>query len=288
MRLGQLTLHREGKQVGSIPCEDIGTVVVDQPQTTYTHAVLRDIVENGGSLIVCGHDHQPAGVLLPLATHNQLVQRITEQIVATEPRKKRIWQQLVQAKIRAAASVLDPSTTAARLRALVSQVRSGDTTNVEARAAKIFWNNWLPDDFEFRRDHDGDECNGLLNYGYAIVRALLARAIIAAGYSGAIGIHHHHRSNPFCLADDLIEPLRPIVDSVVRELYLNGCTEVDRESKKSLLGLLTITVEFDGQTGPLNVVVSRYVNQFGACLRGERTKLDSPRLPNSAKPRKMC
>ena len=277
MRLGQLTLSREGEVIGSVPCEDVGAVVVDHPQTTYTHAVLRDIVNHGGSLIVCGEEHQPVGVLMPMTRHCQLVERMRDQIEASLPRQKRIWQQLIRAKITASAQVIGVSSVSKQLLALVPHVRSGDTTNVEARAAKLFWRHWLPADCKFQRDQDGDEFNGLLNYGYAVMRALLARAIVSAGFSPAIGIHHHHRGNPFCLADDLIEPLRPIVDGCVRGLHGNGHDSVNRETKSSLLGLLTCTTEFDGETGPLNVTVHRYVNRFGACLRGEQRTMDYPK-----------
>ncbi len=281
MRLGQLTLTRDGQSVGSVPCEDLGTVVVDHPRTTYTHAVLREIVNHGGTLIVCGEDHQPAGVLVPMATHCQIVQRMRDQIEASLPRQKRIWQQLIRAKIKASASVLETTGStkliAKQLRAMVSTVRSGDVTNVEARAAKLFWRHWLPPEISFRRDQDGSEFNGLLNYGYAIIRALLARAIVSAGYSPAIGIHHHHRSNPFCLADDLIEPLRPLVDGCVRHLHRQGYDDITQETKEALLGLLTCTTEFDGEAGPLNVVVHRYVTRFGDCLRGEMIDMDYPK-----------
>ena len=276
MRQGQLTLTRDGNPIASVPCEDLGTVIVDQPQTTYTHAVLRDLASGGGSLVVCGHDHLPVGLLIPFGNHCQVVQRINEQVDATAPTKKRIWQQLIRAKIKASATVLDPSPVASRLRALVSHVRSGDPTNVEARAAKLFWANWLPADCEFRRDQDGDEFNGLLNYGYAIVRALLARAIVSAGYLPAIGVHHHHRSNAFCLADDLMEPLRPFVDTIVRDLHQHGLGEVNRKTKQQLLELLTMTVRLGETSGPLNVVIHRYVSSFGDCLRGESKTLQVP------------
>lgn len=277
MRLGQLILTRDQQIVGSVPCEDLGTVVVDHPRTTYTHAVLREIVQHGGTLVICGEDHQPAGVLVPIAKHCQLVERMQDQIEAPLPRKKRIWQQLIRAKIDASANVLENHRGATQLRALVSQVRSGDTTNVEARAAKLFWRHWLPADVSFRRDQDGEEFNGLLNYGYAIIRAMMARAIVSAGYSPAIGIHHHHRGNPFCLADDLIEPLRPIVDGCVRRLHHQGHYEITQKTKAELLGLLTCTVSFGDETGPLNVVVHRYVTRFGNCLRGETAEMDYPK-----------
>lgn len=278
MRQRQLTLTRDGVPVASVPCEDLGTLIVDHPQTTYTHAVLRDLATEGASLIVCGEDHLPVGVLLPFSRHCQLVQRIHEQIEATTARKKRIWQQLVRGKISASADVLAPTPGSQHLRALVSQVRSGDPANVEARAAKYFWANWLPNTDRFRREQDGDGINALLNYGYAIVRAILARAIVSAGYCPALGIHHHHRSNPFCLADDLIEPLRPIVDLTVRSLCECGILAIDRQSKEKLLKIMTYTVRCDDTIGPLNVVVHRYVSSFGECLRGESKRLSIPLL----------
>lgn len=155
------------------------------------------------------------------------------------------------------------------------QVRSGDPTNLEAQAARVYWSAWLPEEV-FRRDADADGLNSLLNYGYAVVRAALARAIVAAGMLPSLGLKHSNRSNAFCLADDLIEPLRPLVDDRGRELYRQGFTELTSEAKAGLLKLLADDVQFGEETGPLMVNLHRFVASLGKCYRGEARRLCIP------------
>ncbi|MBU4270677.1 MAG: type II CRISPR-associated endonuclease Cas1 [Planctomycetes bacterium] len=283
-------------------------LVVDQPQSTYTHAALAALVRSGAVLVVCGRDHLPAGVLLPLADHCQVVWRVAEQVAISKPLRKRLWKQLVRAKIRAQAQNL-PATRPARkkLLELARQVRSGDPTNVEAQAAKVYWRHWLPD-VPFRRDTDGKGLNSLLNYGYAILRAAVARALVAAGLLPAIGLFHSNRSNAFCLADDLIEPLRPLVDRRVRELREGDCPnflgaaeerptgrpgcrengtvpfvpELNPETKRGLLKLLADPVRMGHQRGPLMVNLHRMVASLVRCYQGESDRLEIPRACTSA------
>jgi CRISPR-associated protein Cas1 len=277
VRLNQLQIRRGEETVGSIPCEDIGVVVVDHPQTTYSHGALASLSEAGAAVVVCGRDHLPTAVLLPLADHSQVVWRLHDQLNASQPIRKQIWKQLVQAKIRAQALLLEKDAPArSKLLELARSVRSGDPANVEAQAARIYWTNWLPEEI-FRRDQDGDGLNALLNYGYAILRAALARAIVAAGMHPALGLKHKNRSNAFCLADDLIEPLRPLVDDQARELFRQGFREIDRDAKAGLLKLLAQDVEFGGEIGPLMVSLHRYVASLGRCLRSEIRQLEVPR-----------
>jgi CRISP-associated protein Cas1 len=250
LRHDQLVLKHDDVVSGTIPCQDIGMVVVDHPQTTYTHGLLSRLMEAGAVVVICGQTHLPAGLLLPMTDHTEVVWRIDDQVGATLPTKKRLWRQIVRAKILAQAENLAQGTpTWARLTAMAGEVKSGDAGAHESQAARAYWQAWLTevpeeelprhlrdeqhdpaeaenhwqspdaDDLHrFRRDTDGDGLNALLNYGYAIVRAAMARAIVAAGLQPALGIQHRNRGNAFCLADDLMEPLRPMVDRRARRL----------------------------------------------------------------------
>jgi len=274
--LDQLQIKREDHPPASIPCEDIGVVLVDHPQVTYTHGALVKLAESDAVVVVCGKNHLPVALVMPIADHSQVVWRVNEQIAVGKPLRKQLWKQLVQAKVRAQAAVLPPDSAARRkLLALARQVRSGDPENVEARAARVYWGCWLPDR-PFRRDPDGDDLNPLLNYGYAVVRAAVARAIVAAGLLPSLGLKHCHRANAFCLADDLMEPLRPLVDDRVRRLSLEGVERVDQQSKASLLELLSEEVAFLGERGPLMVNLHRFVASLVRCYRGEDERLAIP------------
>ena len=276
VRNQQLLVQREGQTVGSIPCEDLGVLLVDHPGTTYSHAALMSLAESEAVLVICGRDHLPSAILLPLSDHTQIVWRIGEQLSAAKPLHKRLWKQLVQAKVRAQAANLAVDCPAySKLLALATQVRSGDPDNIEAQAARIYWTNWRPEE-SFRRDADAGELNSLLNYGYAVLRAAVARAIVAAGLMPAIGLHHANRSNSFCLADDLMEPLRPMVDQRAREMYVQGYRELTSEAKGRLLELLAEQVELNGQIGPLMVNLHRFVGSLVRCFQGQAKRLEIP------------
>lgn len=289
VRNDQLQLRRGDDVAASFPCEDLGFVVVDHPQVTYSHAALTSLVECDAVLVVCGRNHLPAGLLIPLSDHTQVVWRIQLQVDVSQPVKKRLWQQLVRGKILAQAENLQSGTPAdVRLRQLASEVRSGDPDNREAQAARVYWSAWLLQSPEaaltdgFQRDPDGPGLNGLLNYGYAIIRAALARAIVAAGLHPALGLHHSNRSNAFCLADDLIEPLRPLVDEAVRELAFSGHQELKQSVKAVLLDLLTEEVRTGDFAGPLTVALHRYIASLVKCYAGESRTLEIPVRCSSA------
>jgi len=272
----QFLIKRDGETVGSVPCEDIGVVLVDHPGTTYTHAALASLAESDAALVVCGRNHLPSAVLLPLSDHSQVVWRIADQLAVSKPLRKQLWKQLVQAKIRAQADNLPADCPArSKLLDMARQVRSGDPNNTEAQAARVYWKNYLPNE-AFRRDTGGDGLNSFLNYGYAVVRAALARALVAAGLIPAIGLHHSNRSNAFCLADDLIEPLRPLVDDRARDLYRLGHDELTPPAKAELLKLLAEPVQMDEETGPLMVNLHRMTASLVRCFRGESNKLEIP------------
>ncbi len=277
VRLDQLTLERNGETVGSIPCEDIGLLLVDHPATTYTHAALSRLASADAAVVVCGRDHLPAAILLPLADHSQVVWRVRDQIAVPKPLRKQLWKQIVQAKIHAQACNLPKGPARTKLLVLARGVRSGDPQNAEAQAARIYWSAFF-EGIAFRRHRDGEGPNPLLNYGYAVVRAAIARAIVAAGFLPSLGLHHSNRSNAFCLADDLIEPLRPYVDQAVKALIDAGQTELDQSTKAKLLELLTCEFHVGSQTGPLMVGLHRMVASLARCFAGEAKHLLFPTL----------
>lgn len=276
VRQKQLLIRRDGQTVGSIPCEDIGIVLVDHPGTTYSHAALSSLAESDAALVICGRNHLPNAILLPLADHSQIVWRINEQLAVSKPLQKQLWKQLVQAKIRAQAHNLATDCPAkSKLLDMARQVRSGDPKNMEAQAARVYWQNYLPDE-AFRRDRDADGLNAILNYGYAVIRAAVARAIVAAGLMPAIGLHHSNRSNAFCLADDLMEPLRPLVDDRARDLFVQGYESLTPEAKAGLLTLLADPVQLGSETGPLMVNLHRLAASLVKCFQGEAKNLEIP------------
>jgi CRISPR-associated protein Cas1 len=290
-----LVQARDGERalLSSVPCEAVGLLLVEQVGTTYTHAALIALLRHDAAVVVCGRDHLPAGLLLPIGEHSQVVWRIHDQIAAKRPLRKRLWTQIVQAKIRAQAANLLPGTVSrSRLLALARRVRSGDPGNIEALAARAYWPAWRDGlsvasqgragAVEFRRDPDGPPPNNLLNYGYAVMRAAVARALVAAGLLPALGIRHHQRGNAFCLADDLVEPLRPIIDARVAELVRAGESDLRPSAKRGLLELLTLDVRTGDQTGPLMVALHRYVASLVKCFEGAADRLDIPVRPRSA------
>ncbi|NLX13198.1 MAG: type II CRISPR-associated endonuclease Cas1 [Phycisphaerales bacterium] len=280
VKLDQLLIQRpeaDPRTAASVPCEDIGLVMVDHPQTTYSHAALARLMDFGAAVVLCGRNHLPAGILLPFSSHSEVVWRIDDQVSAAKPLRKRLWRQIVQAKVRAQAfNLSEESPARAKLLALAGEVKSGDPANVEAQAAKIYWSVWLGAERPFRRDPDGDGLNALLNYGYAILRAAVARALVAAGLHPALGLHHSNRANAFCLADDLVEPIRPLADARVRELAEWGKNALDQSVKAQLLQLLVAEVRTDGQTGPLMVGLHRTVSSLVQCYRGTEKRLLFP------------
>jgi CRISPR-associated protein Cas1 len=289
----QLVLKRDGQVVGQVPCEDIGVVLVDHPQTTYTHSALTKLAESDAAVVFCWRDHLPAAILLPMVEHSQVVWRLDAQLAIGQPLRKQLWRQLVVAKIQAQARNLSTELPASRkLLALARAVRSGDATNVEAQAARVYWSNWLwsaaaDETPQFRRDPDLPGINSFLNYGYAVLRAAIARSIVAAGLLPSVGLHHRNRSNAFCLADDLIEPLRPLVDDRVREMHRQGYEELNQPAKAELLEILTDRVTLgsgEENVGPLMVQLHRYVASLVRCYTGDSRELAIPVAVNELVP----
>lgn len=239
VRLEQLKLTHEHEEFASIPMEELAMVIVANPRCSYSHAALVGLASHNVSLVACDDKFLPTALLLPINGHTLHAERVSLQVAVPLPRRKRLWQDIVRQKIRAQAAVLDRlGVDSAPLRALLSKVRSGDPSNVEARAARLYWQRLFPGG-AFRRDVEADDQNVLLNYGYAVLRALVARAIVGAGLHPSLGLHHHNRYDTFSLAADLMEPFRPIVDERVSKIVKVGGSpaELTQDTKAKLIGI---------------------------------------------------
>ena len=287
VRYGQLVLKRDGEQVSSIPCEDIGVLLVDHTGVTYTHSVFTELLDRGAAVVLCGGNHHPAGMLLPIESNSIQTERFREQIEAKEPVKKRLWKQIVKAKIKHQAKVAGKDSDVYKaLMVLRDRVRSGDPDNIEAQASRKFWPVYLQDmdstssPQAFRRDINGAPPNNMLNYGYTVMRAAVARALCSAGLLPSLGIHHRNRYNAFCLADDLLEPFRGFVDSRVREIYfdIGPVDDLEQATKAKLLEVLYKEVNIGGFKGPLMVGLHRTTASLQRCFAGEQKEIDLPEI----------
>jgi len=276
-----------------IPAEDIGLLVVDHRQTTYTHSAPAVLADAGASVIVCGDDHLPVGILMPVSSHTEQVWRVADQIDCKPVLRKQLWQTIVRAKIKAQANAL-PAETVQRqdLHAMARRVRSGDTGNLEAQAARLYWQALFPPtgNWKFTRTPGSGSTvtkppNNLLDYGYAIVRAAMARALVGAGLLPVIGIQHRNRSNAFCLADDLVEPLRPMIDRRVKALFDTDQRTLDQPTKAQLLLVLSATVQLgkkeNARFGPLDVALSRYAASLARSYKSGKAELLIPIEPEA-------
>ena len=250
----QLVVERPDLPKATFPIEDLGVVIVDDTRATYTQSVFLSLLEAGATVLVTGRDHLPAGMMLPLDAHHVQTERHRAQVETSAPVRKRAWQAIVRAKIVQQATVLSHFTGShGGLVPMARRVRSGDPDNLEAQAAQRYWPRLFGK--TFRRDREAEGVNALLNYGYAVVRAAVARGVVAAGLIPSLGVHHRHRGNPFCLADDLLEPYRPYVDWRVRQMAGEDGESApdlaDRETRAVLLSLLNETVHVGGRREPL-------------------------------------
>ena len=275
----QLCIEQDGEQVGSVPIEDIGVLLLSHRQIVLTSAVTVRLIENKSAIIHCDNRYMPCAYTLPLDNNTMHSAVLKIQTQAKAAIKKRLWQQIVQAKIAAQARVLalHSEKNAQPLLSMTKRVKSGDTDNKEAQAAQYYWPKLFHQ--KFRRDPDEAGINALLNYGYAIIRASVTRAICAAGLHPAIGVHHSNQYNAFCLADDLMEPFRPIVDWRVQTHVQNlQDTELtlDQDSKKMLLQLASTDVLLEQRQLPLMVALHGYTASFKRMLQGREKRLQIP------------
>lgn len=267
--------------VKQIPIEDIGVVVLDNKQITITQGVLSELLDNNVALISCDEHRMPVGLMLPLAGNTTQSERFRHQIEASLPLKKQLWQQTIQAKIANQAAILKKYTgTEVRcMNVWAADVKSGDTENMEARAAAYYWKNLFPID-NFTRDREGAAPNNLLNYGYAILRAVVARSLVASGLLPTLGIHHHNRYNAYCLADDIMEPYRPYVDELVYKIIVSGAdyNTLSRELKAELLTIPVLDVVINGRRSPLMIAVATTTASLYKCYSGEIRKIAYPTM----------
>lgn len=263
----------------TIPVEDIGTVLIDHKQVTITQGLMSALVENNAAVIVCNETHHPAGLMLPLDHHNIQHERFRVQIEASVPLKKQLWQQTIEAKIGNQAAMLETARQdPGRLKALKNKVRSGDPDNIEGESARFYWGVLFKDLFTFYRDRNGPPPNNLLNYGYAILRAVMARSLVGSGLLPTLGIHHSNRYNAYCLADDIMEPYRPFVDRIVYGIVMGKADfeELTVEIKKELLGICNVDVYFDDSHSPLMVGVQRTTASLAQCFEGDKRRIAYP------------
>lgn len=268
---GFLVVEERGRELGRVALDDIAVVMANAHGLTYSNNLLLALAERGAVVVLCGPNHLPGAFLWPVDGHHVQAQRMRSQLSVTEPQSKRLWQSMVRAKIRQQGAALDTcGLTAGAFEALARKVRSGDPDNVEAQAARRYWPLLFGE--AFRRDTDGDGVNGLLNYGYAILRSTMARAVMAAGLHPSLGLFHRNRSNPLCLVDDLIEPFRPFVDLAVLRLTDSGHTQVTPETKRFLALVPSLDMPTTQGTTPLSTVAGRAATSLAlAYERGDST-----------------
>ena len=272
------TKYGEDEKQTSRPIEDIGVVILDNGQITISHNAIKALQDNKVVIISCDDTHMPHSLMLPMEGHTEQSQRYGIQLQASVPLKKNLWQQTIVAKINNQKKVLQKlNKPYKRLEVLVRRVQSGDPENVEGQAAAYYWRSYLDG---FVRDRYGEPPNNLLNYGYAVLRALVARALVSSGLLLTIGIHHHNKYNAYCLADDIMEPLRPFVDLIVHNMYYKE--EMDSfltvEGKSRLLKLPEIDVLYGKHTSPLMVGLSQTSSSLYKCYSGEKRRIVYPKL----------
>lgn len=268
--------------VKRVPIEDIGVVVLDHKQITITQGAMSALLDNNVAVITCDDHRMPLGLMLPLSRNTTQSERFRHQIEASLPLKKQLWQQTIQTKILNQSTVLlhQRGMEFGNMNAWAKQVKSGDADNLEGRAAAFYWQNLFGHIKGFRRDREGIPPNNLLNYGYAILRAVVARSLVGSGLLPTLGIHHHNRYNAYCLADDIMEPYRPYVDKLVAEIVDSGAdiTNLTQEIKGQLLSIPVLDVVINGRRSPLMIGVGMTTASLYKCYSGEIRKIAYPSM----------
>lgn len=281
-RLHQLEIKFiDSGEFKTIPIEDIGILIIDHQQVTFTQALLNKLLENGTAVIGCGDTHHPNGLWFPLEGNHLQSLKYKYQIEASIPLKKQLWQQTVVAKIENQAALLSLERVENKtLLKYASEVKSGDAENNEAKAAAYYWKNVFPDFLDFKRDRYGLPPNNLLNYGYAILRAMTARSLTISGLLPTLGIHHKNQYNAYCLADDIMEPYRPFVDKIVCKIIkFNGkYLEMTPNMKKELLALPQMDVVISNNKSPMLNAIQKTTASLAKCFEGKSRKILYPTL----------
>lgn len=282
----QIVIEKDGVKVGSVPVEDLGVLIFDSPELLISSGAMRLLADENVAVIFTDDKHLPSSLTVPFSAHSIQSKVLNTQVEISQPLKKRLWSSVISAKINNQSKVLDLcGGDGTGLREMSRRVKSGDPENVEAHAAKVYWRKLFGEDF--RRDRNADDENKLLNYGYAIVRASIARAIVGTGLHPGLGIKHSNQYNPFPLADDLVEPLRPFVDSRVYAISREAMPDADGSdrqialdppTKRDILTLLAEDCIFDGRRSPLLTAIGLYTASVKQVMMGETDRAIFPTL----------
>jgi CRISP-associated protein Cas1 len=265
----------ERKELGQIPLDDIGAVIANAHGLSYTNNLLVALAERGAPFVLCGANHNAVGMLLPIDGNFEQAKRIEAQIAASQPTHKRLWAAVVKSKLeQQGAALMATGAPSAPLSALVNKVKSGDPENIEAQGARRYWGLLFGEDF--RRDQNGGGLNAMLNYGYTVLRATTARAVIAAGLHPSIGLHHSNDQNAMRLVDDLMEPFRPMIDLKVWQLRRNQELTITPETKRALVRTLYDDMQTEAGATPVMVCTQKLATSLAQVYLGERDNLDLP------------
>ena len=277
---GLMTVSHEGVEDGRVPLDDIGVLLCNARDLTCSNDLMTELARRGAAVVLCGDNYLPVAWIWPLEGNHIQALRMRRQLEASLPLCKRLWQALVKAKISQQENTLALlGISGGNLKELAKRVRSGDPDNVEAQAARRYWRLLFGD--SFRRERFGPMPNPLLNYGYTVLRAATARAIVAAGLHPSLGIHHHNRTNSFCLVDDLMEPFRPLVDYTVAGLVADGRQDMSSEVRRDLAGVLMMDLVTERGTTPLQTCLERAAQSLAQSFEAGTPALLLPRQPLS-------
>ena len=275
---GFLKVSEKGAEIGRTPLDQIAGVIVHAHGTTWSTSLLTELAERGAPVVLCTANHTPKSVLLPLEGHHVQGARMRAQWQAKAPLVKQAWKQVIAAKVAMQAAALDAiGEPSAPLSMMVRKITSGDSTNIEAQAARYYWPRMMGPDF--RRDAGKGDENALLNYGYTVLRAATARAVVAAGLHPTIGLFHTNRGNAFALADDLMEPFRPLVDCSVRTLVARSGVQVDTNAKQTLARLIATDLPLGDGVTPVSVALIKLATSLGQSFQSGQLALALPRPP---------
>lgn len=275
---GLMTVSRNGVEDARVPLDDIGVLLCNARGLSYSNDLMTELARRGVAVVLCGANYLPTAWLWPLEGHHVQAMRMRCQLEASLPLRKRLWQRIVREKIAQQSNVLDLlQLNSGSVKAMARRVRSGDPDNVEAQAARRYWPLLFGDDF--RRDRYGGGPNPFLNYGYTVLRAAVARAVVAAGLHPSLGIHHHNRSNPMCMVDDLMEPFRPFVDYTSVRLVAESKKELTPESKQALAEVLTLDMHTERGTTPLQTCIERAAQSLAQSFEAGKPSIVFPDRP---------
>lgn len=272
---------KENKTPAVIPIEDIGIVVLDSNQIVISHALISALMDNNSAVISCNDKHLPYGLMLPMFSHHAFTQKMHNQINSSLPLRKNLWKQTVIAKISNQAALLRKNgKNDNKMQYYIRQVKSGDPENIEGRAAAYYWDNLFNHYFSFYRSIEGGYPNSFLNYGYAVLLAVIARSIVASGMIPSFGIHHRNKYNPWCLASDIMEPYRPFVDKVILNIMeeFPDKEELTPEIKRHILKIPAMDIVIDRNNSPLMIGTQRTTASLADCFEGTARRILYPEL----------